>query len=163
MVRAGRQALSEAATVDDELWRTTASDAVAALRRGDLRPAELVAAAIARIEAVDGVVNALPERCFDRALDRARRLERAGRSPDPRDLQGLPVAVKDCNDVGGVRTTHGTPIFADLVPPRCCRSTRALPPESERGRPPAAQPGSGPPCSSHRAQSGGSTRSRVAS
>ena len=30
---------------------------------------------------------------------------------------GLPIAVKDLNDVAGVRTTYGSPIFADAVAP----------------------------------------------
>ncbi len=33
-------------------------------------------------------------------------------------LAGLPIAVKDLNDVAGVRTTYGSPIFADHVPER---------------------------------------------
>ena len=31
-------------------------------------------------------------------------------------LSGLPIAVKDYNDVGGVRTTYGSPIYTDNVP-----------------------------------------------
>ena len=30
--------------------------------------------------------------------------------------QGLPVPIKDLTDVAGVRTTYGSPIFADFVP-----------------------------------------------
>ena len=33
-------------------------------------------------------------------------------------LAGLPIAIKDLNDVAGVRTTYGSPIFADHVPER---------------------------------------------
>jgi amidase len=33
-------------------------------------------------------------------------------------LAGLPIAVKDLNDVAGLRTTYGSPIFADNVPTR---------------------------------------------
>lgn len=98
----------------DQLHRLTATDAVAALRAGTLRPTELVEAAIARIEAVDPAINALPIRCFDRALDQARRLESSPAGGDS-VLAGLPIAVKDYNDVLGVRTTYGSPIFADNV------------------------------------------------
>ena len=31
-------------------------------------------------------------------------------------LAGLPVSIKDLTDVAGVRTTYGSPIFADHVP-----------------------------------------------
>ncbi len=100
----------------DELWRLSATDAVEALRKGDLRPIELIEAAIGRIEAVDGEINALPIRCFERAFDRAKNVDTTELGGDPKGLAGLPIAVKDYNDVGGVRTTYGSPIYADHVP-----------------------------------------------
>ena len=39
-------------------------------------------------------------------------------APGPGWLAGLPIAVKDLNDVAGVRTTYGSPIYADHVPAR---------------------------------------------
>jgi amidase len=100
----------------DELCRMTANEAVGRIRRGEIAPCELVEASIQRIEAVDGAVNALPIRCFDRALAQAREWtpERI-KSADARSLLGLPIAVKDYNDVGGVLTTYGSPIFAGNV------------------------------------------------
>ena len=75
----------------EPLCRMSAVDAVAALRRRDLKPADLITAAIARIEAVDGEINALPIRCFERALDQAKAMENA---PDDEAtlLAGLPIA-----------------------------------------------------------------------
>lgn len=102
---------------DTALHNLTATEAVAALRSGELRPTELVEAAIARIEAVDTEVNALPIRCFDRALEQAKALEASGSDHAAPSLAGLPIAVKDYNDIGGVRTTYGSPIFAENVPP----------------------------------------------
>lgn len=101
----------------DELWRLSAVEAVGALKRGDLSPSELVDAAAGRIEAVDADVNALPIRCFDRARDLARDLEKSPAETRATVLAGLPIAVKDYNDVGGVATTYGSPLFADHVPP----------------------------------------------
>ena len=95
-----------------ELWRLSAVEAVALLKKGEVAPGELIDAAAARIEAVDGAVNALPIRCFDRA----RGFAEAARRKAP--LYGLPVAIKDSMDVAGVRSTHGSPIFADHVPTR---------------------------------------------
>ncbi len=100
----------------NEPWRKSATDVVSALKRGEIRPTELIEAAIARIEAVDDKINALPIRCFERAFERARILEASGTRDDPKDLNGLPIAIKDYNDVGGVRTTYGSPIYADYVP-----------------------------------------------
>ena len=76
---------------------------------------------MARIEAVDGLVNAVPTRCPERARDRAMRMmaERPAAPDDGRGwLAGLPVLIKDLVDVEGVRTTQGSPIFADRLPLR---------------------------------------------
>lgn len=101
-----------------ELFRLTAREAVRMLRRKEVSPVELVRAALARIDAVDGAVNAMPTVCAERALAHARRLESA-RPAAGREhawLGGLPIAVKDLNDVEGVRTTYGSPLFANHVP-----------------------------------------------
>ena len=95
----------------------TARRAVELLRRGEVSPLELIDAAAARIDAVDGAVNALPTRCPDRARAHARRL--MAQPAEARGLlAGLPLAVKDLNDVAAVRTTYGSPIYADNVPTR---------------------------------------------
>ena len=99
----------------DELWRLPATQIVEALRNGQLHPTEAIEAAITRIEEVDCVVNALPIRCFERALDQAKFIQP---SDDPRHLGGLPIAVKDYNDVAGVRTTYGSPIYENYTPER---------------------------------------------
>ena len=54
------------------LWKMTATAVVSALRQGSLHPTEVIESAIARIEGIDGEINALPIRCFERALDWAR-------------------------------------------------------------------------------------------
>src|SRR6476646_9227372 len=88
----------------------TAVEAVALLRSGRVSSRELVEAALRRIEQVDPQLNALPTVCAERAL---RQADRAARGTT---LAGLPIAVKDLNDVAGVRTTYGSPIYADFVP-----------------------------------------------
>ncbi len=103
-----------------ELCRLTAEEAVRRLKAGEVSPLEMVDAAIARIEAVDGLLNAIPTRCFERAQEHARHLmaeERHIERP-PAWLGGLPIAVKDLTPVGGVRTTYGSRIFAEHVPQR---------------------------------------------
>jgi amidase len=100
----------------NELIKLSATEAVDRLRRREVTPGELVEASIARIEEVDGTVNALPIRCFDRARAQAKTQSSLPASKDKKSLQGLPIAVKDYNDLGGVRTTYGSPICADNVP-----------------------------------------------
>ena len=99
-----------------ELWRLSATEAVAKLRKRELSPLELVDAAASRIEAVEPKVNALPIRFFDEARDHAKRFGRESRH-NPGWLAGLPMAVKDYNDVAGQLTTYGSPIFAEYRAP----------------------------------------------
>src|SRR6478736_4799879 len=95
-----------------DLWRLTATEAVVKLRKRELCPLELVEVAASRIEAVEPKVNALPIRFLDEARDNARHFEREARD-NPGWLAGLPMAVKDYNDVAGQLTTYGSPIFAE--------------------------------------------------
>ena len=104
----------------DDLYRLTAREAVKLLQTGKVSPLEMVDAAATRIEATDDSLNALPTLCFERARDHAKRIG-AGRGKDVGRLSwlgGLPIAVKDLNDVAGVRTTYGSPLFAEHVPKR---------------------------------------------
>ncbi len=105
---------------DRELVRLPAREVVRLLRRREITPREAVAAAVARIRAVDPLLNAVPTLCEERALARARALERRPPAPDGEcgTLAGLPILVKDLTDVAGVRTTYGSPVFADHVPQR---------------------------------------------
>jgi amidase len=102
---------------DAELIRLTATKAVALLRRREITPLDLIDAAAARFEAVDGQVNALPIRFLDVARHKARRLLQQGRRADapPGWLAGLPIVAKDYNDIAGQRTTYGSAIFAESI------------------------------------------------
>ncbi|MFN6253877.1 MAG: amidase family protein, partial [Acetobacteraceae bacterium] len=105
--------------MSDELIRLSATEAAARLKSGDITPLDLIDAAEARIATVDGAVNALPTLCLDRARDHARALMAGKRREAEGEagwLGGIPVAIKDLAEVAGVRTTYGSPIFADYVP-----------------------------------------------
>jgi len=100
-----------------ELIKADAVTLVGLLQQGEVTPHDLLDALEARIAAVDGPVNALPTLCFDRArahADRLMRLPVSERGP----LAGLPVPIKDLIAVEGVRTTQGSPIYADHIPTR---------------------------------------------
>lgn len=100
-----------------QLVELSAVQAIDLLKKGEVSPLELIEAAAERIEAVDGRVNALPTRCYDRAREAAGKIMAEDKSDKPDwYLHGLPLAVKDLEDVAGVRTTYGSPIFADHVP-----------------------------------------------
>src|SRR6185312_4153074 len=86
---------------------TGALEQAAAVRRGDVSPAELVDDAIARIEATNPELNFLVTECFEQA-----------RATTPADgpFRGVPMLVKDLTETAGVRTTFSSRAFADYVP-----------------------------------------------
>jgi len=94
----------------NELINSSARDVVTRLRKKEITPSDLIDAAVERIEEVNGVVNAVPTLCVERAR------ERAGSVSETALLAGLPILAKDLVDVAGVRTTYGSPIFSDHVP-----------------------------------------------
>lgn len=98
-----------------ELVGMSATEVVSLLRKRELTSTDLVDASIRRIESVDGVINALPIRMFEQAREHAQQLAKSTASMPKGALLGLPIAVKDYNDVAGARTTYGSPIFADNV------------------------------------------------
>jgi amidase len=80
----------------------------------DLSPVEVVEASLARIEEVNGTVNAIVT-INERAMDEARALELRGRQTAGL-LYGLPVGIKDVTPVAGLRTTYGSKLYSDNVP-----------------------------------------------
>ncbi len=92
----------------------TAVEVVELLRVGAITPHDCLDALEARIAEVDKAVNALPTLCFDRARKAADAVM-ATPAKERGVLAGLPVAIKDLTEVEGVRTTHGSPIFADNI------------------------------------------------
>jgi amidase len=98
-----------------ELIAMDACAIVDRLRKGEVTPHDLIAAIEKRIAEVDPAVNALPTLCFERARKHADELMRKP-AAERGLLCGLPIPIKDLTDVAGVRTTYGSPIFADNVP-----------------------------------------------
>ena len=102
--------------MSDELWRLEANQVVDLLKHNDVSTTEIVKSSINRIEEVDANINAIPIKCFDRALRKAKEINIYEEKKNWKSLLGLPIAVKDYNDVSGVKTTYGSKIFKDNVP-----------------------------------------------
>ncbi|MEW2493954.1 amidase family protein [Streptomyces nodosus] len=64
-------------------------------------------------EPINAIVTLDPEGATAASAEADRRLAR-GRAVGP--LHGLPIAFKDTHLTRGMRTTHGSPLFADHVP-----------------------------------------------
>ncbi|MBL8772867.1 MAG: hypothetical protein JNK30_15910 [Phenylobacterium sp.] len=101
----------------DVLDRTAGelADLLAARKIGAL---ELMDAAIARIEDRDRALNAVVVRDFDRARDAAKAADAALARGERRPLLGLPMTVKESNQVEGLPSTWGSPAFSGWTAPR---------------------------------------------
>ena len=95
----------------------TAVEARRLIGQKRLAPAELLESCIARIEAIDHAVNAIPARDFSAARATAKQADAAvARGEDLPALHGLPIGIKDLEDTANLRTTYGSVIFRDHVP-----------------------------------------------
>ncbi len=87
------------------------------VRHGRLSPTALVQSCLSRIDALNPTLNAFVALRRDDALEEAAALQRAivaGKRLGP--LAGLPVGVKDLEDVAGLPTTYGSVPFKDYRP-----------------------------------------------
>jgi amidase len=96
----------------------SAHDLAAAIRARELSVVEVLRAHLDRIAEVNPQINAIVTLADEDALvAQAREADRAVAAGAPLGpLHGLPVAVKDLMDTAGLRTTYGSPIYADHVP-----------------------------------------------
>lgn len=96
-----------------------AVDQRALLAAGELSARELLAAHRDRIERLDPEINAIPTRSWQVAEREAAACDQAfaqGARGEASPLHGLVIAYKDLHDTAGVRTTYGSPVYADHVP-----------------------------------------------
>lgn len=87
------------------------------IRRKQLSAVEALQAHLDQIARVNPKVNAIVTLVPEAAMAQARRAdEAAARNRFLGPLHGLPIAHKDLVETKGIRTTYGSPIFADHVP-----------------------------------------------
>ncbi len=89
----------------------SAGELAQALTEKKVSARELVDSAIARIEALDGKINAVVVRDFDRARQAAAVADDAIAHGERKPLLGLPMTVKEQFHVAGLPTTWGNPKF----------------------------------------------------
>ncbi|MDE0138427.1 MAG: amidase [bacterium] len=101
-----------------DLCSLPATEMSSLLARGQLSARELLDAHLSRIEALNPIVNALVTLTPELAVERANGADEAhARGESLGLLHGLPVAHKDLLATAGIRTTFGSPIFSDFLPP----------------------------------------------
>ncbi|MGI9328335.1 MAG: amidase [Pseudomonadales bacterium] len=110
-------AADASALAPPELLNQSARAQTLAVASGSVTCAALMHTTLEWIERVNPVVNAIctlvPERALESAQQADRRLAAGGTA---RPLEGLPIAIKDLAETEGVRTTYGSPAFAEHVP-----------------------------------------------
>lgn len=95
-----------------------AVELAALVRRRAISPVELVEVYLDRIEAENSAINAYVLVCADAAREAAREAEKlvmSGQALGP--LHGLPIAIKDSDDLAGAPTTCGSRLLAGRVAP----------------------------------------------
>ena len=95
-----------------ELMFKPATELATLIHTGQVSSAELVGAALERIEALQPTINAFAHVDAQGALAAAEAIG-AG---DPRPFAGVPIAVKDNVAVAGMPYTMGSDLFGDFVP-----------------------------------------------
>ena len=100
----------------NELIEKYAFEAVDLIRKKEVSSSELLKASRDRHIEVDEQVNALPHTFYDLALTKAKNINIDSEIQNEKSLLGLPIAVKDYNDVAGVPTTFGSKIFSNNIP-----------------------------------------------
>jgi aspartyl-tRNA(Asn)/glutamyl-tRNA(Gln) amidotransferase subunit A len=102
----------------DDLAFLSAAETADAIRTKQTSPVEVVQAYLARIERLDAQLHAYITVLREEALAAARRAEQTlMHGGDLGPLFGVPVAIKDQFWTKGIRTTNGSRVYRDFVPP----------------------------------------------
>ncbi|MCP3692269.1 MAG: amidase [Planctomycetaceae bacterium] len=103
--------------VTPEICGWTATEMARRIRDREVSCLEVMQAHLQQIEQVNPTVNAIITLLPERALEGAREADAAiARGDDLGPLHGLPIAHKDLVPTKGIRTTYGSPIYANEIP-----------------------------------------------
>jgi amidase len=117
----------DAKTADEALTRKPAVELAAMMRSRAVGPVEVLEAHLAAIARINPKLNAIVTLAAESAHAAAQRAEAAimaGERLGP--LHGLPIGVKDVTHTAGIRTSFGSPLFADFVPDEDAEVVRRL-------------------------------------
>ncbi len=123
----GSAIAARAAEPSGDLTALSLAEVSSRIRARSVTPTQLTEACLARIQTYNSKLNCFITVMREPALAQARVLDeeqRAGRLRSP--LHGIPIALKDNIDTGGVRTTAASAVYDDRVPDADAEVTRRL-------------------------------------
>jgi aspartyl-tRNA(Asn)/glutamyl-tRNA(Gln) amidotransferase subunit A len=101
-----------------ELCDRTASDLIRMLKKREVTSREITESVLTRIDDKESSIHAFVTVSRETALEQADQADRRFRKgKDIPPLNGIPVAVKDVLCTKGIRTTAGSSILRDYIPP----------------------------------------------
>ncbi len=100
-----------------DLWRLTAHEAHEGLRSKEYTSVELTRSVLDRVAEMEPKVNAYITLTGELALEQAKEADAKYASGTATALTGIPTGVKDLIVTKGVRTTAGSKILENFVPP----------------------------------------------
>ena len=95
----------------------SATELARLIRSKAVSPVEVLTAHLEAIELANPAINAIVTLATEQAMEAARAAETAivkGHAVGP--LHGVPIGIKDITPTAGIRTTYGSPLYADHVP-----------------------------------------------
>ena len=100
-----------------ELWRLSGLELSGMIAAKEVKPSEIMAAVLARIEKLNPKLNAFCTITQDLAMAEARRADKKMvRAKVNGKLFGLPVSVKDLILTKGIRTTFASKMYENFIP-----------------------------------------------
>ena len=100
-----------------ELWRLSGLELRGMIASKEVKPSEIMAAVLARIEKLNPKLNAFCTITQESAMVEARQAdEKMMQKKDERTLFGLPVSIKDLVLTKGIRTTFGSKMHENFIP-----------------------------------------------
>ncbi len=111
----------------NNLYNLTIKEALDNLKIEEITCEELVRSVCARIESVDGKINAVLARNFEQAIEEAKEKDkRIQKGEDIGPLGGIPVLVKDSILTEGIKTTCSSKILENFVPTEDATAVKKL-------------------------------------
>ncbi|PZC50523.1 MAG: amidase [Chloroflexi bacterium] len=101
----------------EKLVFQTAAELIGRIRSREVSVLEVLDAHLKQIEDINPIVNAFCTLDEERAREYAKKLDhKLAHGTNPGPLYGLPIGIKDLSATKGIRTTKGSPIYANWIP-----------------------------------------------